>query len=111
MWQEFKKWYHKECLRKWDKEAIHQLFRSRDSFSVIRQGLQDTINWMEDLVKELNSDMGKDVEAAIYDRWQAVKFNKTLDQYRTALMKLDELLVNTPERPPEPEQYDIEYYH
>jgi len=107
-----------EWFKKKNKNTIHDrvlahayrpIFSVREicSFELLR--LKTTREYLLELQKDLRKAEDKDEDQCVKDIWQAMKFDPIIEHYDLGIIKLQEVLDNLPERPPEPDEYIVEY--
>jgi hypothetical protein len=110
MFKWFQSW-RRQGIPRWLSQAYHPLFDVHDRITREMLQLSHTVDFLEDLQKELRNPEGKDDKQKIKERWQALKLEPVLEHYRLTVEKLHEVLVNTPSRPEEGTKYTVEYYN
>ena len=111
MLERFKAWYRKESIIKWVDELYDPLFLMKAKLeSKERVELEGMISFLADKITDLESKEGKDDATLVRERWQAIKFRKATEDYRIALLKLNELIDNLPELP-KIVKYDIQIFN
>lgn len=104
-------WVYKRSAERWTARAYEPLFILSDSCEEHHERLEAMMGFFETRKKELLATVNKDESAIIKDRYQALQIDKILDHYRTVLDKLEELMLNTPERPETQRQFKIDFYN
>ena len=103
MWDWFRNWYKEAATKKWTKQSYDPLFDVYDKLERHVINLTDVLRFFEDMQKDLR-------EGDIKERWQAIKLDIIIEQYKTAIDKIEEALQNIPKRPDKPERFVIQFF-
>jgi hypothetical protein len=91
-------------------EAYDPLFSFRTRLITELIWLAQFVQSLENLQADLNKVEDKDEEQIIRERWQALQFDPILEHYRLTLVKINEVLENTPDKPQEKPTYEFDFY-
>lgn len=97
MFERFKKWRYKASVTKWLQQAYNPLFVARESIATQALLLSSTLEFLVDIQKKLLLPDDKTEAQMVRERWQANKLETTLEHYRLAIDKINEVLENMPE--------------
>jgi hypothetical protein len=101
-----KKVYIVECLD----QVYKNLLGTHARLSCEIRKIEEWIEQLEDIIRDLRNSDGKEEAQIIKDRWQAMKIEEVLELYKIARIKLYEVIDNIPE-PIEPRPISSKGHH